>query len=100
MQAKARFSPLIVFPGAESTDTMGRNAVGLVCGSFFVDGMWHGFFYDGHAFTQYDVLGAASTHVTSANDAGDFCGYFDYGREDETAFIRVGGVFQTFALPK
>lgn len=100
--ADGQFSPIFNFPGATETYASGVNSSDLVCGSYYnnFDGPYHGFFYDGTAFTRYDVPGARDTLVLSLNDADDFCGYYtDVDGGDGIPFINIGGVLGTFDIP-
>lgn len=100
--ADGQFSPTFAFPGAQATYALGANSSNLICGYYYTSSSssHHGFFYDGVAFTQYDVPGATDTDVTGINDAGDFCGYYrDSVIGPETAFINVGDTLVTFTVP-
>ena len=114
-----RFSKPILFPGALTTDALSVNTSGLVAGSFevLVHGMapekkhagapdqpentivTHGFFFDGHTYTQFDLPGSDNTYITGVNDAGDFCGYGSTMEGFNTGFVSIGGVVTTFSGP-
>lgn len=75
--ADGEFSPTFAFSEAFYTVPTGVNSSNLVCGYYYIPGdATRGFFYDGAAFTTYDVPGATVTDLTSINDAGDFCGAY------------------------
>ena len=99
--ADGTFSPTFAFPGALTTSPGGVNSSNLVCGTYYTTGTssYHGFFYDGVAFTQYDVPGATNTYLLGINDAGDTCGYYNMGAGSDTGFINVGGTLLTFTAP-
>jgi hypothetical protein len=116
---KGRFSRPILFPGAKTTDALGANTSGLVCGSFLVNvrgtsldnkragstdrpeniDVHHGFFFDGTTYTQFDLPDSDNTYVTGVNDAGDFCGYGETMAGFHTGFVSIGGVVTTFSGP-
>lgn len=96
------FSPTFAFPGAQATYVRGVNSSNLVSGTYYTISteIHHGFFYDGHTYTQYDVPGATYTDVTGINNAGDFCGdSYVVSLVDATGFINVGGTLVTFSIP-
>jgi len=116
---KGRFSRPILFPGAKTTEALGVNTSGLVCGSFLVNvrgtaldkkrpgstdrpenmDVHHGFFFDGTTYTQFDLPASDNTYVTGVNDAGDFCGYGETTAGFHTGFVSIGGVVTTFSGP-
>jgi hypothetical protein len=98
---RGRFSDTILVPNSIETTPRGINLAGVVCGTFVLGGTFpssHGFFFDGHAYTQYDVPGAEDTNITGENDAGDFTGWYDDGSLDH-GFINIGGVLTKFDSP-
>lgn len=98
--ANGHFSAPIIFPAAPGTVTYaeGINTAGLICGYYSPANEVHGFFYDGHTYTQYDVPGASRTLLTGLNDAGDFIGYY-YTGDLQTAFVSVGGTITPIDIP-
>lgn len=86
----------IIYPGASITDLLSINSSGRICGTFY-DGLDdHGFFYDGTAFTQYDVPGQKDTVIYDENDGGDFVG--TYGSTE--GFANFGGVLAQISVPE
>ncbi len=116
---KGRLSRPILFPGAKTTNALGVNTSGLVCGTFLVNvpetslgkkrasstarpeniDVNHGFFFDGTTYTQFDLPGSDNTYVTGVNDAGDFCGYGSSVTGFHTGFVSIGGIITTFSGP-
>ena len=100
--ADGSFSQPFGYPRASVTIASGVNSSNLVCGFLFTDAN-HGFFYNGQAFTLYDVPEATGTFVGGVNDAGDFCGYSTSGPigtgEVFLPFVNIGGTYQCFTIP-
>jgi uncharacterized membrane protein len=100
--ANGRFSAPIIFPAAPGTVTFaeGINRAGLICGYFSPPNEFHGFFYDGQTYTQYDVPGADGTFLFGLNDAGDFVGYYYTGNPQvQTAFVSIAGTITPIEIP-
>jgi len=96
--SNGRFSRPIVFPGGNFTTAFGINNSEVVVGTFISD-VTHGFFFDGAAYTQFDLPGFANTYVFGENDAGDFCGLAIDAAGAKAAYLSVGGVVTTFTIP-
>jgi len=94
-----RFSPPIVFPARDVTSTFIAkiNSSGLACGTFEISNLtgfvYHGFFFDGANYTQYDYSGSTVTKLYDLNDAGDFV-----GQADALSFASIGGTTMTVAI--
>jgi uncharacterized membrane protein len=97
------FSEPIVDPNDTVGFTEGRgiNNSRTVAGDYAIsDGTLHSFFLSNSTFTEYDVPGAVQTNLLSINDAGDFTGGFDPdGSGVFQAFVSVGGILTSFAVP-
>lgn len=92
--ADGTFSDPIAHPSARSTYLSDINNTGTMCGSYLTDSTYHGFFFSGSTFTNFD-LNAANTLVSGLNDAGNFC-----GTTIEQAFVSINGTLSMFAIPK
>ena len=94
-----RFSQPISFPASTLITTFAEdiNNSGTICGYFITD-TEHGFFYDGHNYTQFDVAGSADTHLFGENDSGDFVGNYSVGSPPVVAFADLGGTLTTIAV--
>jgi hypothetical protein len=94
------FSAPLTDPNDTGGITQGRGINGslLVCGDY-LDGAYHGFFYDGGVFTNYDVPGSSWTILLGLNNAGDFCGSDIPGSGVQSGFVSVGGVVTEFTFP-
>ncbi len=97
------FTPPLVDPLDTGNLTQGRgiNASGLICGDYLdgSTGLFHGFFYHGVAFNNYDVPGSTFTLVLGLNNAGDFCGSDIPASGVQSGFVSIGGVVTEFTVP-
>jgi hypothetical protein len=96
-----RISPPIVFPasGVTSTSVAKVNGAGLACGTFEISDLtgfvYHGFFFDGASYTQYDYPGSTFTQLYDLNDAGDYVGQLGLPLQ---SFSSIGGTVVTVAI--
>jgi hypothetical protein len=88
------FSDPIVYPTSQSTYLSDINNTGTMCGSYILNGAYHGFFLSGSTFTNFD-LNTPNTLLRGVNDAGNFC-----GTTVEQAFISIDGTLTMFAIPR
>ncbi len=97
------FTPSIVprfgvgsFTGADDV-----NDARTICGFFSSadDTTFHGYFYSGGWFTQFDIAGATSTFVGGLNDAGEFVGSFSTDSSSSQSYIDLGGAVILFSVP-
>ena len=88
------FSDPIVYPDSQSTYLSDINNTGTMCGSYILDGTYHGFFLSGSTFTNFD-LDTPNTLLRGVNDAGNFC-----GTTIDQAFVSIDGTVTMFAIPR
>lgn len=97
------FSPPIVDPNDTGNFTrgLGINSAQTVVGDFFNtgDNSFHGFFFSGGGFTQFDFTANVSTNVIGINDAGDFVGLFGSITQLNQSFVNLGGVSTVINIP-
>jgi len=94
-----RFTSPLVFPDRDVTSTFIAkiNSNRLACGTFEIENIsgffYHGFFFDGTNYIQYDYPGATVTKLYDLNDAGDFV-----GQADARSFASINGTTMTVAI--
>jgi hypothetical protein len=99
-----KLSKPIVEPGDTGNFTVVYciNKLRELDGSFLntADNTIHGFFLNGHSYTQYDFPNAAVTELLALNDAGDFAGTgFDSTLLVYQAIVSIGGTTSVINLP-
>lgn len=92
--ADGTFSDPIMYPASESTYLSDINNNGTMCGSYILDGRYHGFFLSGSTFTNFD-LDTPNTLVRGVNDAGNFS-----GTTIDQGFVSVDGTVTMFDIPR
>jgi hypothetical protein len=92
--ADGTFSDPIVYPNSQSTYLSDINNTGTMCGSYILDGTYHGFFLSGSTFTNFD-LHTPNTLLRGVNDAGNFS-----GTTIDQAFVSIDGTLTMFAIPR
>ena len=92
--ADGTFSDPIVYPASQSTYLSDINNTGTMCGSYILDGTYHGFFLSGSTFTNFD-LHTPNTLLRGVNDAGNFS-----GTTIDQAFVSIDGTLTMFAIPR
>jgi len=95
------FSAPIIEPNDTANFTEGRgiNNSDLICGDYS-DGVFHGFFLSGGAFTEFNIADSLSTNVLGINDANDFVGNFTAASDGiGRAFISLGGNLTQIDVP-
>ena len=90
--ADGTFSDPIVYPNAQSTYLSDLNNTGTMCGSYLLDGNYHGFFLSGSTFTNFD-LDTPNTLLRGVNDAGNFS-----GTTIEQGFVSIDGILTMFDI--
>ena len=91
--ADGTFSDPIIYPGSESTYLSDLNNTGTMCGSYLLDGRYHGFFLSGSTFTRFDLDGP-NTLLRGVNDAGNFS-----GTTIDQGFVSINGTVTMFDIP-
>jgi probable HAF family extracellular repeat protein len=91
--ADGTFSDPIIYPGSQSTYLSDLNNTGTMCGSYLLNGAYHGFFLSGSSFTNFD-LDTSNTLVRGVNDAGNFS-----GTTIEQGFVSIDGTVTMFDIP-
>jgi len=96
-----QFSAPIVDPGDTHnlTAALGINNSETVLGYFFGVDDYHGFFFSGGVYTQYDVPGSSGTVLQGINNAGDFVGYYYTPINELKGFMNIGGTVTTIDIP-
>ncbi len=81
------------------TQGRGINDSGLICGDYLDGGGgFHGFFFRGAGFNNYDVPGSSFTILLGLNNAGDFCGSDIPSGGVQSGFVSIGGVLTEFTV--
>jgi len=97
------FSAPIVDPNDTCNVTEGRgiNNSRLICGSYQngSDCFYHGYFWMGGNFSEFDIPHSLSTEVVGVNNVGDFCGDFTDSTGLMQAFVSIGGTITPFSVP-
>ena len=88
------FSDPIVYPTSQSTYLSDINNTGTACGSYLLDGRYHGFFLSGSTFTNFD-LDTPNTLLRGVNDAGNFS-----GTTIDQGFVSIDGTLTMFHIPR
>jgi len=105
---KQKFSPPLAptFDNVSATQGRGLNNKRHGCGEYLngADGTYHGYLLSSGAmnqpiFTEYDLRGALDTIPLGINNAGDLVGTAIISDGTQLAFVSLGGVKTTFAVP-
>lgn len=91
------------YPGSFSTIVRAINNVENVAGSYWLNGMTHGWTNIGH-FATVDFPGANGTYCSSINYYGDVVGSYLTGKTsggamEEGGFLLKKGIFYNFVIP-
>lgn len=92
----------IEYPGAALTEATGINNAGRVVGTYYgVDGVSHGFVYNGASYVTVDFPGAPFTYLFGINAAGHIVGSYSLAAAigPYHGLSVVSGVFTTFDFP-
>ena len=97
------FSAPIVDPNdtCNVTEGSGINNSRLVCGEYQngSDCLYHGYFWMGGNFSEFDVPDSVGTELRGVNDVGDFCGNFTDATGLTQGFVSIGGTITPFSVP-
>ena len=83
------------------TRTLAINGSRVIVGDYYVPvgNVFHGFFLNGHTYTQYDFTGTSTTDLFGLNDAGDFGGTgVDTLAGVSEGFVSFGGTVTEFMV--
>jgi hypothetical protein len=97
-----KFSPPLTDPNDSVGETFGFDLNESAFVGFYIDLTTfasHSFLFTEQAFTDLDIVGAASTQVSGLNSAGDFCGAVDPGSGVTEAFVNIASQLTEFAIP-
>jgi hypothetical protein len=95
---------LFTVPDAKDTSPTAMNSAGVIVGYYSPSGpanVWNGFVRDvGGTITRFEVAGAASTYVSSVNNAGTISGSYRDSAGNYHGYLRdARGKFTLFDVP-
>ena len=97
------FSAPIVDPNdtCNFTEGSGINNSRLICGDYQngSDCLYHGYFWMGGNFSEFDVPDSVGTELHGVNNVGDFCGNFTDATGFTQGFVSIGGTITPFSVP-
>src|SRR5438093_8070038 len=101
--ANGNFSAPIVDPNdtCNVTEGSGINNSRLSCGEYQngSDCLYHGYFWMGGNFSEFDVPHSVGTELHGVNNVGDFCGNFTDATGFTQGFVSIGGTITPFSVP-